>query len=198
MVLLYRRNAQTLKNVSHFRSTEFNYVQTVDAQYMHDGVAHIEVQANSLGDLLSPYSTANRPRLNPDFIDFIDTEANHIPVEESIEVDIVGGDLTEKGRNTITSLIRLHYGFELAESELELKLNRRRCLKLLAFFIVTAAIFFIMAIRHDTVFLEIPAIGAWFSLWELFNSAWLDRGDLKLNRIEAGQLASMQLNFIKS
>jgi len=195
MVLLYRRNAQTLKNVSHFRSAGFNYVENLDSQYMHDGVAHIELQANSLADLLSPYSTARRPRLNQDFINFIDAEANHIPVEESIVVDVIGDDFTEKDRATIQSLLRLHYGFELAESEFELKLNLRRCLKLLAFFIVTAAVFFIMAIRHDTVFIEIPAIAAWFSLWELFNSAWLDRGDLKLNRIEAGQLASMQIHF---
>ena len=195
MVLLYRRDAQRLKNVSHFRSTEFNYVQSIDDQYMLDGVAHIEVQADSIADLLNPYSTAKRPRLNSDFIDYINTEANHIPVEESIVVDIIGGNLTANERETLTQLVRLHYGFELAEAEFDLKLNRRRCLKLFAFFLVTAAIFFIMALQHDTVFIEIPAIAAWFSLWELFNSAWLDRGDLKLARIEAGQLASLQLHF---
>jgi len=192
---LYRRNAQTLKNVSRFRSTEFNFVESLDNQYMLDGVAHIEVQAESLDDLLSPYSTDNRPRLNQEFIDYLNTETNHIPVEESIVIDVTGNNFTEKDKGTLATLLRLHYGFQLAESELELKLNRRRCIKLFAFFIVTAAIFFIMAYRHDTVFIEIPAIAAWFSLWELFNSAWLDRGDLKLARIECGQLASMQLHF---
>jgi len=195
MVLLYRRNAQTLNNVSRFRSTEFNYAESLDNQYMLDGVAHIEVQAKSLDDLLSPYSTDNRPRLDQGFIDYLNTEANHIPVEESIVIDVAGGKFSEKDKSTLATLLRLHYGFQLAEAEHELRLNRGRCLKLFAFFLVTAAVFFVMAYRHDTVFIEIPAIAAWFSLWELFNSAWLDRGDLKLARIECGQLASMQLQF---
>jgi len=195
VVYLYRRDKQTLRNLSRFRSTEFNYVETLSSQYMHDGAAYIEVQANSLADLLSPYSSPNRPRLSQEFIDYINTEANHIPVEESIIIEVVGGDFSEKDKSTLETLLRLNYGFQLAESEFELKQNRERCLKLLAFFIVTAAIFFVMAFRHDTVFIEIPAIAAWFSLWELFNSAWLDRGDLKLARLECGQLSSMQVKF---
>jgi len=196
VVMLYRRNAQTLKNLSSFRSTEFNYVENLDKQYMFQGAAHIEVQAASIDALLSPYSTANHPRLDQDLTDYINSEANRIPVEENIVIEISGGHFSDKDKKTLVDLLRLHYGFALAETEFELKLNARRCLKLLGFFAVTAAVFFIMALRHDTVFIEIPAIAAWFSLWELFNSAWLDRGDLKLARIEAGQLASMTVHFI--
>jgi len=197
-MLLFRRSTQTRNNIRHFRRVKFNYVGFVNRRYMEDGAAHIGVQVRNIDDILSPYSTPEAPWLNEDFLSYVEHCANHIPVEESIVLEITGADFTESERTTIVSLLKTHFGFELAEREYDLRQNLRRSFALLIFFAVASLIFFLMAFKFDSVFIEIPAVAMWFALWEFFNTFWLGRSDIKLEKTEAGQLASMQVKFVGS
>lgn len=195
MVLLFRRSKQTLNNINRFRRARFNYVGFVNSRYMLGGEAHILVKVNSLDEVLSPYSAPESPWLNDDFLAYVSNCANHIPVEEAIVLEFRGYNFSTTERELITNLIHAHFGFELAERELELRLNLRRSFALLVFFTISSIIFFVMAIKTEWVFAEIPAVALWFALWEFFNTFWLERSDLKLTKLEAGQLTSMKIVF---
>jgi len=195
-MLLFRRNKKTLANLSRFRHAKFNYAKFVKNYYMENDEAYIVVRVASIDDIISRYSSPGYEWLNPDFVQYVDECAYHIPVEESIVLEIIGAQFTAEERETIARVITDHYGLELGEKVIELNYNARRAILLLALSIVTAIIFYLLFQYTESIFLELIVVGLWFFIWELGSVGWLNRADLRMEKLEAGQLASLRVQFV--
>lgn len=195
-MLLFRKNKRTLKNLSKFRKAKFNYAKFVRNYYMENDEAYITAKVNSIDDIVSRYSVEDYEWINEEFTSYIDNCAYHIPVEESIVLEITGAKFTDTEKEIIKKVIIDHYGLELGETMISLEMNKRRAAILLLLSVVTAIIFFGLFIYTDSIFLELIVVGLWFFTWELGNVGWLNRSELRMQKLEAGQLASLRIKFI--
>lgn len=195
-MLIFRRNKKTLENLSRFKHAKFNYAKFVRNYYLENDEAYIVANVSSMDDIISRYSTPGQEWLTDDFTSYVDACAYHVPVEEAIVLEITGGHFTSEEQAVITRVVTDHYGLELGEKVIELRYNARRSILLLVLSIVTAVIFYLLFQYTESIFLELIVVGLWFFIWELGSVAWLERSDLRMQKLEAGQLASLRVQFV--
>lgn len=198
MFVVNRRNGRTKKNLKKFRNAEFNYAKFVRKYYMEKGEAYITAKVNSIEDIISNYSIKDYEWINPKFIEYVTECAYYIPIEESIILEITGAKFTDEEKEIIERVIKDYFGLELGDKVLDLEINKRRSRILLGCTVLTLAIFLLLyKYTQESILAEIPAFGFWFFGWEYAEMAWLDRSDIKTQRIEAGQLASLKIQFLE-
>ena len=198
MVLLNRRNKRTKKNLNKFKNVKFNYAKFVRRHYMEKGEAYISVNVNSIDDIISNYSIKDYEWVNPEFIEYIENCAYYIPVEEAIVIDIMGAKFTEEEREIIERVLKDHFGLQLGDKMIQLEINRRQSYILLVLGLLCLVVSLALYKYMDTVwFSEILAFGLWFFCWEYADMAFISRSELKTEKIEAGQLASVKIKFLE-
>jgi len=194
-MLIFRRNKKTLENLSKFRHAKFNYAKFVKNYYLENDEAYIIANVDNIDDIISRYSAPGHEWLNDDFVTYVDACAYHIPVEESIVLEITGAHFSPEEQAVIERVVTDHYGLELGEKVIELKYNARRAIMLLVLAIITAVIFYLLFQYTESIFIELIVVGLWFFIWELGSVGWLNRSDLRMEKLEAGQLASLRVVF---
>lgn len=197
MLLISRRNKRTKKNLKRFRDVKFNYAKFVKHYYMEKGEAYISAKVNSIEDIVSGYSIEDYEWINKDFAEYIENSAYYIPIEESIILEITGAQFTDEEKEIIEKVIKDYFGLDLGDKMIDLEINKRRSILLGLFALLSIIIFFSLYLYADKfIFTELFAFGFWFFCWEFAETGWLDRSDLKTEKIEAGQLASLKIRFI--
>jgi len=192
---LFRKTEKTLENLSRFKKAKFNYQKFVKHYYMENDEAYITAKVQSIDDIVSRYSVKDYEWINEEFTSYIDNCAYHIPVEEAIVLEITGRKFTDSEKEIIQRVIKEHYGLALGETDFSLRVNSRRALVLFLWSIVTAIIFFLLYTYTNSILLELIVVGLWFFTWELGSVAWINRADLKNEKLEAGQLSSLRIKF---
>lgn len=164
---------------------------------MEKGEAYISAEVNSIDDIVSRYSISEYEWINSDFAEYVENSAKYIPVEESIILEISGAKFTEEEQETISRVIKDYFGLELGDKIIDLEINKRRAIALGAVALVSIIIFFLLYLYTETpIFTELFAFGFWFSCWEAAELGLLDRSELRAEKLEAGQLASLKIKFI--
>ena len=80
---------------------------------------------------------------------------------------------------------------------LDLNINRTKSLTLFILGIMAFLIFWVLYKFHviETV-TEIILLGFWFFMWEFLDLAFLVRNEIKVQKLEAGQLSSASIVFL--
>ena len=80
---------------------------------------------------------------------------------------------------------------------LSLNSNRDKYMILLIYGVLSFIMFYVLYMNNviETI-LEIVIFGFWFIMWEFANLAFLQRNNLKVEKLEAGQLSSATVVFI--
>jgi len=197
VLIINRRNKRTTKNLKKFKNAKFNYAKFVRHHYMEKGEAYISVTVESYEDIVSRYSEQEYGWINKDFAEYIEHNAYYIPVEESVVLEITGKKFTDKEKETIEGVIKDYFGLVLGDKMINLAINKKRTGLLAGLAMLFIATFFmIYFFVPDFFFIEIFLFGFWFSCWETAEIGWLERSDLKTEKIEAGQLASLKIKFV--
>lgn len=198
VIVLNRRNKRIKKNLKKFSKAKFNYGKFVKNYYMEKGEAYISAKVSGIEDIISRYSVKDYEWVNPEFVEYIEESAYYIPVEESIILEITGAKFTDEEKETIEKVIKDYFGLQLGDKMIDLEINKRRSRVLLGCTLITLIIFFsFYSFMEATLLLEVLAFGFWFFGWEYAEFAWLDRSDLKTEKLEAGQLATLKIQFLE-
>lgn len=196
-MVLDNKKKKSLKNLQKFKSAKFNYAKFVKQYYIEKKEAYISAKVNSLDDIISKYSTAGYEWINPDFAHYIEESAYYIPIEESITIEICGGNFSDEEKELIKRVIKDYFGLKLGDKFLDLDQNKHRSLILLLFGIISLAIFVVLSKFSLIMALtEIILLLFWFFLWEYADLALLERSEIQLQRIEAGQLSTAKITFL--
>ena len=123
--------------------------------------------------------------------------AYYIPVEEPIVIEITGKKFTDEEKKVIEKVIKTYFGLKLGDKMLSLNSNRDKYMILLIYGVLSFIMFYVLYMNNviETI-LEIVIFGFWFIMWEFANLAFLQRNNLKVEKLEAGQLSSATVVFI--
>lgn len=196
-MILNNKKKKSIKNLRKFKSAKFNYAKFVKQYYIENSKAYISAKVNSIDDIISKYSTKNYEWINPDFAHYIEESAYYIPIEESIVIEICGGNFSDEEKELVQKVIKDYFGLKLGDKFLDLDENKHKSLLLLLVGIGSLGIFALLSkISIISALVEIALLLFWFFLWEYADLAWLQRSDIHVQRIEAGQLSTAKIVFL--
>ena len=191
------KRKKSIKNLKKFKKAKFNYAKFVKKYYIEKGEAYISAKVNSIDDIISKYSTKDYEWINPEFASYIEESAYYIPLEESITIEICGGNFSEEEKDMIKRVIKDYFGLKLGDKFLDLDINKHKSFILFLFGIISLVVFAILSnFSIITAVNELLLLLFWFFLWEYADLGWLTRGNLRLEQIEAGQLSTAKIVFL--
>lgn len=191
------KRKKSIKNLKKFKKAKFNYAKFVKKYYIEKGEAYISAKVNSIDDIISKYSTKDYEWINPEFASYIEESAYYIPLEESITIEICGGNFSEEEKDMIKRVIKDYFGLKLGDKFLDLDINKHKSFILFLFGIISLGVFAILSnFSIITAVNELLLLLFWFFLWEYADLGWLTRGNLRLEQIEAGQLSAAKIVFL--
>lgn len=191
------KRKKSIKNLKKFKKAKFNYAKFVKKYYIEKGEAYISAKVNSIDDIISKYSTKDYEWINPEFASYIEESAYYIPLEESITIEICGGNFSEEEKDIIKRVIKDYFGLKLGNKFLDLDINKHKSFILFLFGIISLGVFAILSnFSIITAVNELLLLLFWFFLWEYADLGWLARGNLRLEQIEAGQLSTAKIVFL--
>ena len=199
-MITFGKKKKSIKNLKRFRSAKFNYAKFVKKYYIEKGEAYISVKVNSIDDIISKYSTKDYEWINPDFAHYIEECAYYIPIEESIIIEICNGNFSEEEQELIKRVIKDYFGLKLGDKFLDIETNRHRSIILLAFGLLSLAIFILLSkFSVITAALnELILLLFWYFLWEFADMALINGSQIQAERLEAGQLSTAKIKFLDS
>lgn len=191
------KRKKSIKNLKKFKKAKFNYAKFVKKYYIEKGEAYISAKVISIDDIISKYSTKDYEWINPEFASYIEESAYYIPLEESITIEICGGNFSEEEKDMIKRVIKDYFGLKLGDKFLDLDINKHKSFILFLFGIISLGVFAILSnFSIITAVNELLLLLFWFFLWEYADLGWLTRGNLRLEQIEAGQLSTAKIVFL--
>jgi len=188
---------KTKRNLKKFKSAKFNYAKFVKNYYIEKGAAYISAKVNSIDDIISKYSIKDYEWINSDFASYLEESAYYIPMEESIVIEICGGNFTEEQKDLITKVIKDYFGLQLGDKIMDLDINRKRS-NILLFFSLFGVLLVAMLNKFNIIgtVAELFIFILWFFLWEYGEMAFLDRSELQEQKLEAAQLSTSKIVFL--
>lgn len=191
------KSKKSIKNLKRFKSAKFNYAKFVKNYYIDKGEAYISAKVSSIDDVISKYSTKDYEWINPEFANYIEESAYYIPIEESITIEICGGHFSHDEQELIKRVLKDYFGLKLGDKFLDLDINKHKSFILFLFGIISLGIFAILSkFSLITTLNEIVLLLFWFFLWEYADLGWIERSNLQLERLEAGQLSTAKIVFL--
>lgn len=192
-----KKKSTKAKNIQMFRKKEFNLNNFINDYYMDQNSAYMTVKVSDYSDIVSKYSVENYEWINKEFADHLELMAYYIPVEEPIVIEITGKKFTDEQKRIIEKVIKTYFGLKLGDKMLLLNDNRYRCIILLGFGVISFIVFYLLFMANIMgTILEVGSLVFWFIMWSFADLAFLQRNNLKIDKLEAGQLSSAKVTFI--
>ena len=181
------------KYKNRFKNKTVDISRYVRDYYVENNLAYISVNVNSYEDIVSKYSVVGYEDLNQEFVDYIEENAEYIPLEYPIVLEITGTRFSKDKQKIITETISDYYNMKLGETQEELSSNTRFALLLFVLAIVTGALY--LTVSATQFFSTALELGIWFFAWTFADVFWLERNEIKERKTDYAQLSSMKVIF---
>ena len=186
------------RRIRIFRNRKTNFKKHVRDYYIENGVAYISCNVKDYYDIIDPHSVEGYEWLNHSFVRFVEENANYIPPEYPILLEICGAYFTKKQEERIEHAIREYYALKLGEAQDEVAETRRKIWILLIGGIVVLSLLVLLSKIinvNGTYLTEILFIFFWFCIWEAGDLFFYDRDELLYTKTITAQLESMKIEF---
>ena len=183
------------EKIKRYLKANFDTKLYISKHYIKDEKAIIPIHVEKLEDIYTSYGNYQSV-LKQEFISYIMEIAYYIPYEYSIVLEFEGIKFTIEEKENLVKNISEQLGLITHDTEIELKYNARKALKL---FLIGSMIlllsFIIRNVNYTLYFSEIISIIGTFSLWEFVDTVWFDRRKKKIDKMNAGQLSTCTVVF---
>lgn len=184
------------KNLRQLKKKKIEGEKYVKDFYIENDIAFITCNVKKFNDIIDPFSASEYEWPNKDFLYFVESNAQYIPVEYPIVLEINGKTFTEKEKNTIREAIHDYYALKMGDAQLAIGANRRKALTLLITGVVASlGVQLVNKISPGLPLREAIVMLFWLFLWEGLDCLLLDGKDLKEKKTEAAQMANITINF---
>ena len=197
--MLFDSNTRRLKqNLRSFKRKRIALESFLKDIYIEDGLAYISSNVKDYAGVINEYSVEGYEMLEPAFAAFIEENAQFIPTEYPILLQISGCEFSARQKDVIEKTIADYYGLKMGNAQVELDDNKGNIVLLSVLSIVMGLIVFgllnILPVV-PTALREICVIIFWVFLWSLVDSIVFQRRSMMNSLAEAAQLASMKVVF---
>lgn len=85
------------KYLNRFKNKKVDIERYVKDYYVENNLAYISVNVNCYEDIISKYSVVGYEDLNQDFVNYLEENAEYIPLEYPIVLEITGTRFSKEG-----------------------------------------------------------------------------------------------------
>ena len=184
------------KNKKSFKKMKVDYYRYVKDFYLEDGLAYISCNVSDYYDVIDKYSVEGYEWLNESFARFVETNAEYIPVEYPIVLEICGKKFSDEQKAVINETIHDYYELKLGDKQIDMQNNTSQIIIFMAIGVVATLIMLATQMwSADSFVNDMIVILVWFFIWELCGMIFFDRNDLKEEKMAAAQLASIAVRY---
>ena len=197
-MLFDRKSRRLRENLKKFSKKSIDLDKFVKDIYVEHGLAYISCNVTGYYDIIDRLSVDGYEWINGHFARFVEQNANYIPTEYPIVLEICGHRFTKEQQDTIEETIADYYALKMGDTQMALEKNKGRAIFLGIMALLFAVIVFASSKFSGgvlNVVVEVVFILFWVFVWELTDCLLFDRRDLREARTEAAQLASVKVTF---
>ena len=195
--MLNKKSRRLKMNLLKFKRKSVDVAKFVKDLYVENGMAYISCNAEKYNDIINKHSVEGYEWPNGHFIEFINDNAQFVPTEYPIILEICGCDFSEKQQECIEATLSDYYALQLGNAQLALQRNTRESIVLfiLGLLAILGIIFGIQGTLGSVW--EIFLVLLWFFIWEFLDTFVFERSEYLEKKLEAAQMASMKVTFKK-
>lgn len=194
----FLRRSKAAHNLRRFRRAKFNYNKFLQRYYIENDDAYISAKVTSYQDIINPFSIKNYEWVNKEFVAYIEECAYFVPPENKIILDICGCKFTQAQQSTIRRVILDYFGLQMEDKMSDLADNTKNIIRLLLGLVLSGIFYIAIGFTPLGSFIlveEFKIVLFWFFLWELVDRIAIERRDLQTEKLYAGQLAALRIEF---
>ena len=185
------------------KKEEFYYKKSylerrLQKEVMEDGIAYIPCRVDGIDDIISKFSIKDCESLDGEFVDYLLDFVDCIPEEYPVVLEIFGPKFTDEEKKLITETIESDTDYMLWMTEAQNRHHR----KVFWWMVVgTVGSGILLALIRGLVIDDIPLEFFYVIFW-LFADAFvrylfIENSDYKNDKIKAGRIASMKVEFVE-
>ena len=191
-----KKQKNKIQKLKRYQTKKFDYYKTLNEYYINDGEAYISMNVYHLDDIISKYSVKNDEVLNYEFMRYLETNAQYIPDEYPLVLEICNHHFNPEEQEIIKKVIRIHYGISLINKKEELKIYKRKGKALFITGLISLLIYAILTYtEHLVVMKEIFSLIFCFAMWETTEITIFDSDQIKEEIVNLQNLSEIRVIF---
>ncbi len=185
------------KQLEEFYKKKSNLQQRLKKDLIRDGIAYLPCKVSGVDDILSKFSTPGIESLDSEFSDALLNTVDCIPQEYPLVLEIHGPKFTEKEKEMITETIISDADYMLGKTEAQNRHHRKVFWSMVAGTVGSGILLGAIKIFVDEIALEFFYVLFWLFADALVRYLFIEHGDYKNDKIRAGRIASMKVEFVE-
>lgn len=171
--------------------------QRLEKDVIRDGVAYLAGKVNGLDDILSKFSIKGLESLDGEFRDELLNFVDCVPKEYPLVLEIRGPKFSEDEKEMITEAVLSDADYLLGKTEAENRHHRKVFWSMVAGTVGSGILLGAIKEFVDEVPLEFFYVLFWLFADALVRYLFIEFGDYKNEKIRAGRIASIKVEFVE-
>ena len=185
------------KQLEEFYKKKSDLQQRLQKDLIRDGIAYLPCKVSGVDDILSKFSTPGIESLDSEFTDALMNTVDCIPQEYPLVLEIHGPKFTEKEKEMITETIISDADYMLGKTEAQNRHHRKVFWSMVAGTVGSGILLGAIKIFVNEIALEFFYVLFWLFADALVRYLFIEHGDYKNDKIRAGRIASMKVEFVE-
>ena len=164
---------------------------------IRNGTAYLSCKVGGLDDILSKFSTEAIAAVDAEFSDALLNTVDCIPQEYPLVLEIHGPKFTEKEKEMIREAVVSDADYLLGKTEADNRHHRKVFWSMVAGTVGSGILLGAIKIFVDEIALEFFYVLFWLFADALVRYLFIEHGDYKNDKIRAGRIASMKVEFVE-
>lgn len=184
------------KNKREFYTRKSYIDSRLEKDVMEGETAYIPCKVSGIDDIVSRLSVKECETIDWEFLQHILGFAEVIPLEYPVVLEIQGPEFSSEEKKTITETITSEMAYILGKTEKDNRRLKRRFIGMIVGTIISSVILIIAKRYFDFVPLEFLYVLFWLFADSVVRYLFIEKLDFKKDKIRAGRMASMKIEFV--
>ena len=186
----------------HENRKEFYYKKSylehrLQKDVMEDGIAYIPCRISGMDDIISKFSIKGCESLDGEFVDYLMDFIDCVPAEYPVVLEIHGPHFTEEAKSLITNVVQSDTDYLLGKTEAKNRHHRKVFWWMVVGTVGSGILLGLINKIVDDVPLEFFYVLFWLFADALVRYLFIEHSDYKDDKIRAGRIASMKVEFVE-
>ena len=173
-------------------------ISRLNKDVIRDGTAYLSCKIEGLDDVISKFSIRGTEALNAEFADALVDFIDCIPQEYPLVLEIHGPQFTEEEKKMITEAVNSDADYLLGKTEADNRYHRKVFWWMVAGTVGSGVLLGVLKHFVDDVPLEFFYVLFWLFADALVRYLFIEFRDYKNEKIQAGRIASMKVEFVEA